>query len=378
MVNHKIDEFLLANQQKSPQTLSHERNYLDVLDRAYPQTPIENLSETDILKFLKRYKNPSTWNLRFVLFRQFFNWLGKDYLKEQKFKRLNGSLGKRARDALDWTQEHTNWLIEACLNMRDKVLIAVLCECGFRRGEVTQIRFKGVVIDEYGVLLTCDDGKTGGRTVRGIWCTALVSAWKDQHPLKTPNSPFFCNLTDRDAYSYERNGQVIEVPASRIGDPLEEVSISSIVKGIWKRAKKLHPDLPRFHPHKGRHISATEACKMGLNTQAMKIRYGWATNSMPDVYTHITGADVDDQVLRLSGVKKRIEDEPIMRLCPRCQSPNQKDGRYCAKCGSPLTLKIAMEFERKEEKIDQMLSKLFQNPKALRALAKALQSQGVE
>lgn len=43
---------------------------------------------------------------------------------------------------------------------------------------------------------------------------------------------------------------------------------------------------------------------MGMGTQAMKGRFGWASNSMPDVYCHLLGRDADDAYLKGKGITK--------------------------------------------------------------------------
>ena len=117
---------------------------------------LENVSEDRLLEYLNTFDNPGSRNKAFCVLRKFYNeYLGLEYFAGMKYQRV-----KQKYEFLDWSPENTQWMIEACQNLRDKAMLAVLCECGFRRQELLSIKLSGVKFDEYGVLLTCTDSKT--------------------------------------------------------------------------------------------------------------------------------------------------------------------------------------------------------------------------
>src|SRR5271157_4141356 len=344
-----VERFLIDNQDLGPESQHNYRQMLDLLSRHYGGKQPEEMTEDEVKSYLATVKNPNTWNLRFALFRRFYHWCADTFLWEDvrgnpvyylsKMKRKK----KQARvDFLTVTPEHVSWLVKAAQNMRDKALVAVLFECGFRRGEIVKIRIGGVRVDEYGVLITCDSGKTGPRTVRGIECTALLTQWLEAHPRnKDKNAPLFCAIWPKGEITMKtRWGGEVTKPAVSVGDPISLKTVQSTLNKIVRWAIREHPELPHIYPHLGRHFAATQAAKSGrMNTQAMKDRFGWTTNQMPDVYCHLTGADADAQYLASYGITK--EDEPVkITQCPKCHAGNVPGMDYCGRCGAPLTLAL--------------------------------------
>jgi len=68
---------------------------------------------------------------------------------------------------------------------------------------------------------------------------------------------------------------------------------------------------------------------------------------MPEVYVHLSGADVERKILANAGiirddvlfVEKNLE--PV--LCPRCRTRNSHDSQYCTVCSMVLNEKVAVQ-----------------------------------
>jgi len=74
---------------------------------------------------------------------------------------------------------------------------------------------------------------------------------------------------------------------------------------------------------------------------------------MPEVYVHLSGADVERKVLANAGIIE-IETQPSdMKLepvsCPRCKTMNSHDSTYCSQCSLVLTEKAALSIEESVE-----------------------------
>ncbi|MDH2899355.1 MAG: tyrosine-type recombinase/integrase [archaeon] len=72
------------------------------------------------------------------------------------------------------TPEETEALIKAAKTLRDKAMISVDSDGGFRPGEVLLLNVGDVRLDKNGVRVTVR-GKTGERTVRLIFCAAIIA-----------------------------------------------------------------------------------------------------------------------------------------------------------------------------------------------------------
>ncbi|MBM3200205.1 zinc-ribbon domain-containing protein [Candidatus Woesearchaeota archaeon] len=144
--------------------------------------------------------------------------------------------------------------------------------------------------------------------------------WIEYHPDKSnPNSPLWVNIQ-----SYK-----------------EKAVGSSGIKAIVKAAASRAKIKKRVYPHLFRHSRLTELAKRGLNEVQVRIIAGWSKSSfMPEVYVHLSGADVEDKILELEGVKKQEsqKERDLLKTisCWRCGEENSAASRFCNKCGAEL------------------------------------------
>jgi len=132
-------------------------------------------------------------------------------------------------------------------------------------------------------------------------------------------------------------------------------TISSLLKRLFKKAgiKK------KSNPHLFRHSRATLMANH-LTEFQMNQYFGWIQGSdMPSTYIHMSGKEVDNAILEMNGVKSREEKkESVLRpvKCPRCDTINSYNSKYCNKCSGILDLKLAMEIEENRTKEESMRS----------------------
>jgi integrase len=70
--------------------------------------------------------------------------------------------------------EEVEAMISVAHRIRDKAILAVLLEGGFRIGELLGIKMKDIVFDEYGARVSVK-GKTGARTVRLVTSAPILA-----------------------------------------------------------------------------------------------------------------------------------------------------------------------------------------------------------
>ena len=95
-------------------------------------------------------------------------------------------------------------LVHCGETVRDKALLATLCESGCRVSEVGLMKIKHVSFEEYGARLTVT-GKTGTRKILIINSSPFLKEWINQHPHNNnPDSYLWYNPQTKDLLRYAR------------------------------------------------------------------------------------------------------------------------------------------------------------------------------
>ena len=72
---------------------------------------------------------------------------------------------------------------------------------------------------------------------------------------------------------------------------------------------------------------------------------------MPSLYVHISGKDLDEDILRINGMKpgeKPIAYKPQARACPRCREINSPTALYCCRCAEIVDPTLALKSKLEE------------------------------
>lgn len=312
-----VNHLILQSLSKST-ILSYTRR-ISILLR-YNKKTIEELSKEDIETFLLSLKdlNQTSKFAYFISIKMLLRWLKKEeYMEGIRLKRCLHI--KLPEEIL--TLEEIKRMVEIATNFRDKALLFTLYETGARKGELLKLRVKHVTFDKNGALITLPKGKTVPRQIRIIQSVPELRNWLNVHPAKdNPESPLWINTV-----TYTKRA-------------LAQSGLRLLIKSVAKRAgiKKT------VYPHLFRHSRLTELARLGLNEVALRIFAGWSGDStMPKVYIHLSGADVENKLLEIYGVTDKEKDEksknvlkPI--ICWRCQEENGATTRFCGRCGADL------------------------------------------
>jgi integrase len=309
-----------------------------------PFVQMERADLEDIVERIERSKE-SEWTKHDyeVIIKKFFKWLRKteEYPPEAKWiKPKNVKNGKLPEDLL--TKEEVSRMIDCAQNPRDKAMIAVLYESGCRVGELCNLNIKDITFDEYGCVVLFPRGKTGPRRVRLAFSTPFLATWIDNHPLKDPDSWLWVNL-----------GQ------TNRNEAMSYAGVNKMLRSVAKKAgvKK------SVNPHNFRHSRATRLASSF--TEAQLCEYlGWAQgSSVPQVYVHMSGRDLDSAVLKMNGIKteeEKEEEDPLKPVkCPRCGTISV--GNFCTRCGAVLNAKTAVELQERNASVDKQLASLLRD-----------------
>jgi integrase/ribosomal protein L40E len=317
----------------------------------YAVQTIESYKIT-IKKFWRWLRNPGLMpkELKETAYPPEVNWI-----KRRKSK--NGLLPKDV-----WTPEEINKVAALVGNTRDKAFILGLFGSGCRIGEFLLLKREDIVFDEYTAQILVD-GKTGSRRVRLTPAATLaMSAWLDVHPNKSPEVPVWVNIQVRK-----------EIPNQH----LSYAWAYKLLRDLAKRAEINKP----IRPHLLRHSLATYYAPK-LTEAVMNEHFGWQQGGRTaSIYTHLSGKQVDDQILSVFGRKKvdlRSNKAVDIVLCQRCGLENTPSSMQCRKCGFPLTEKAAMKLHERRKKADELMNRLMENPKFLSVLERFLNNAGIE
>jgi len=363
VVEHRIEKLPEPNKQYAKDF----ENYLQVLNRN-PRTigrrmlelawllerlgkDAKQATKKDIENLVLQINNSSyaqisKGKLKLTL-KRFYKWLYEtDHYPEivSWIKADRGKTTKKASDLL--TEDEVKQLIAACLNSRDRALIALLYDSGMRVGELLGLRIKDLQIGK-DISFVNVDGKTGVRRIPiGFSLPYLTNYIGEMRQKAKENDYLFVKfdhfrVTDN-ALDYDDIRKILHDLKERTG--------------IQKR----------LHPHLFRHSRATELASK-LTESQMRLFFGWTAGStMTATYVHLSDRDLLSAMKQINGIAEAKPEPPKLKVvvCPRCHEQNEVTAHYCRRCGYDLT-KSAVEQINDLEKMQQEILKLKEAVKIL-------------
>lgn len=256
--------------------------------------PINNLTEKDIETFVralndntitktngKPYSEQVKSNMKVVLI-SFLRWAVTD---SAKFHKLTSwiSTSFKKKEVIELSEEEIKKMLDRCVTLKQKLLVALLFDTGARIEEFLNIRIGDVIevrgdVPYYKIVLREEFSKTTGRTISLLWkyTTPLLREWLLQHP----------NKDDLEAQLY---------PSTYDG-------VRMLLKKIGLRALKRS-----VNPHLMRHSSATFYAGRRFDYFQLCKRYGWQIGSdVPNRYIHKSGINEKEAVEKVKA--ENIED----------------------------------------------------------------------
>lgn len=276
--------------------------------------------------------------------KQFHSWLSKNKhtkIPPERMKEIKAPgrdpMTTTASDLL--TPDEITVMVKSCKRDADRALLLTLYEGAFRIGEVGRLKWGDLKFDEYGVIANVSFKTDKPRYIRLVMALDYLSRWRSIYP-GTP----------------EGNALVF---VNRNGDPLTHAQVSRQLERIALRAGLTK----RVNPHVFRHSRITHLVREGISESVIKaVAWGSQDSRMLKTYLHLTGQDVDNEMLRLYGIdvpEKKKERGLKPHQCAHCSTINSPVSNYCSTCGHPLT----EEAHKEVTDATQVITKLFQeNP----------------
>lgn len=216
-------------------------------------------------------------------------------------------------DMFQW-EDHILPMIDAAHQTRDKAMIAMAWDAGFRSGEIRSLTVGNISDHKYGLSGTVE-GKTGQRTVIMIPSVPYVRQWLDQHPRRNePSAPLWCNLKTGKDISYNMKAKILKRAA--------------------RNADITPPSEPTFT--RMRKSSASYLASQNVSQVHLENHHGWKRGSeVASRYIAVFAEDTEREIARAHGADVKAEErEPTAPIeCPRCRRETPRSEPLCVWCG---------------------------------------------
>ncbi|WP_317135716.1 site-specific integrase [Methanochimaera problematica] len=258
-----------------------------------------------------------------TILKGFYQFLIKNKLSDidiEDIKSIKTSLKdcqtKTANDIL--SESEIASMIRCSFTIRDKALIYVMYEGGFRACEIGNMKWNQVKIDEYGVIINVDEKTKKERYVRLVAAKEYLIQWKNNYPFKPSGENFVFLKNDNTPLTYSAIRAQFNLIAKRTG--FEK----------------------KVTPHLFRHSRITQMIRDGYSESMIKkMMWGNINTKEFETYLHLCNQDIDNEIFLRNGIRISNQDENH-RLdavqCPNCQTVNPKTFSVCARCGRSLDL----------------------------------------
>lgn len=329
-------------------------NYINVLfalGRFLDKKPFEKATKKDLINYIKSLQGhapTSIANWKTVI-RKFYKWVyGGKYLKKRGLypsivddpvfetkKKPKAQHIQSKKDLL--TKDEFLAMVKAS-NTRDRAVLMMLYEGGFRAGELISLNTNSIDFDKNGAKVWVEKSKTKTRYVRLVDAVPHIKAWLNKHKYEEDNAPLFYSIG-----SFYGKRLTIKAPREIV---LRSAKRAGIKKHVFA--------------HMLRHIAVTH-CKHDLQIDVDDIakRHGITPATVRNVYLHYDDSDVDSAYLRAkdgeSDEEKIKRQEELRKTAPKkcenCGHVNPWDSHFCEKCKTPVDLKTALERDEVKQRI---------------------------
>jgi site-specific recombinase XerD len=271
----------------APSTLSGYRHTLRLFhQRTNPDLNDPNGLRRAVVKFLKDYENPYSYNLHRAYLRAFFNWCieeeiieGKNPVKGTPYRKTSPRIRHLDEDILRKLLKRPDK--RTFDGFRDYAIMLVILDCGIRPGELLQIPPRDFNLIRGTIYVSDKIAKARVERILNIsspTVNAVNRVISSRHPLWGQEVPVFC---------------------SRDGKKMHGSSWNHEFKKYIRKAKL--DDI--ITPYDLRHTFAIMFLRNGGNLFALKTIMGHQELKMTERYARFVGRDVTVEHEKASPVK---------------------------------------------------------------------------
>lgn len=217
-------------------------------------------------------------------------------------------------------------MLAACLNSRDRALVALAWDLGPRPGELFDLTPANITSHRYGLQVTLD-GKNGRRSPVLVPSVHYVRRWLDDHP-GDESDPLWCKLTQPESVSNNRIRDILKEVADRAG----------VTKPVT--------------PSNFRKSSASFLASQNVSQAHLEDHHGWTRGSdIAARYIAVFDDANEREIARAHGLDVAADEPddigPV--VCPRCEQKTPREEDACVWCDHVLSQKAAEQVERQRQ-----------------------------
>jgi integrase len=319
----------------------------------------DKLREQHFENRLSQKISKKTVRFELTLARMFLKWAKR---KEQLEELQEFDIGKSENGITEediYSMEELNAIFQSAECTRDRAMLQVLYESGFRASELLSMTYEGIRQGKEGRLeVKCHESKTKERWVILDMSVPALQEWRESHPFKS--GALWVTRRKR-AHGDKQIGDY---------EPISYVGFYHMVNKALRDAG-IRKDKKRII-HLFRHTRITHLRIGGTQGIPLHSYVGWTPGSnMERVYVHMNQQEVLDQFYKTQ--LDITEDAPVKkifekRICDRCGTENEPTRGYCKSCNRALTpeLQAIEEKTELEKQVANLQGNMIQMGYALR------------
>lgn len=276
---------------------------------------------------------------------RFVKWLNDD-MKPRGFKDIKSpkkSLQRRKLKKSDmWSWEDGQKLIAATNSSQMKAIVMTQLNLGARPSEFIDLRYGDIEPKGKLMVVHIRDGKTGGRESILFHAVPYLARWLNEHPTKKAEHPLWVLEDTRKSHAKDDKGNTI----THASDAIVSMKYPAIRKRIEVlKGKTGITKSSDFYTL--RHSCARLLRMWNVPIEECAKQLGHSVKEFTETYGRLDTRDREARHARAFGLDDAISDEQPEQplICPKCSDNNAPNTEFCARCGSPLTLKKALDEE---------------------------------
>ena len=251
---------------------------------------------------------------------------------------------------LDWDDDVVP-MLDACMNSRDRGLIATAWDSGARAGELLELSVGNVTDHKHGLQISVD-GRQGQRSITLVVATPHLSRWLQDHPRGDDDTaPLWCKLQSGEEMTYHMARKIPREAADRAG-VTKPVTFTNFRKS-----------------------SASHLASQGVTQAVLEDHHGWSQGSdVASRYVSVFSEASDREIARAHGMDvSEDKPDPIAAItCPRCERETPRSEAFCTWCHQALEHGAVDRIEDEQEtKRRELLAMAKENPELLDRLEEA-------
>jgi site-specific recombinase XerD len=275
--------------------------------------------------------------------KRFYLWLADNKytaIEEKKIQKIrppSAPLMTKTAEMLVSEQDVLD-MLRACQNSRDRALVSMMYEGGFRIGEIGNMRWSQVQFNDWNCAVNVDNKTGKPRYIPLVATRPYLAAWKNDYPAPITNDGFvFLTAGKHEQLKYRGTVKQFDKITRRAG--------------ITKKVT----------PHILRHSRITHLIQKGFSESKIKLMmWGSIDSDMFKAYAHLTNVDLDIEVARQAGII--LPDQGMKtscleaRQCPGCRSIMGPTQHFCGNCGTELTESARNEIQSAKTQLKTLMA----------------------